>query len=187
MSGTFLRCLRNNGGYIPSHSTSCFIGSACHYFFFILSFFLSRSWPVKELPYWLKQGRNLTWCCGCLGDITKFSPKFTAVSLKRCKFQGSSSLINSSAARTDVFCSCTVSFIFIRSSNCGSRSRVSIPTYKQGRRGRTGRRGVHFHSELHFTLELYWNAFNVLEFDYPPHRKLQRTYSLGLNISDQPH
>lgn len=35
---TFLRCLWNNGGYIPSHSTSCFIGSACHSFFFLLSF-----------------------------------------------------------------------------------------------------------------------------------------------------
>lgn len=34
---TFLRCLWNNGGYIPSHSTSCFIGLACHSFF---SFFL---------------------------------------------------------------------------------------------------------------------------------------------------
>ena len=55
-------------------------------YWFSLSFiffpFLSRYWPVKELPDWLEQGRNLRRYSGCLGNIIKFSPKFTAVSQK---------------------------------------------------------------------------------------------------------
>lgn len=132
--------------------------------------------PGLLMPSLLDQGCNLHRCYGCLGNTIKFSPKFIAVLENGLRFLFSDYLVQAlllQAGQTSSreAASLRICIIYIHCGN-GSRSRVSIPACKQVRKlGLRGEGGLQICSQFYFALELHWNAFNVLDFNYPPSQK----------------